>query len=315
MIRLLFSSLLIISIVVCSQPKEIKISEKPRKFIDEVSKIIKKNSIYADALNWKEIAEELNALPMNASDSINNRLVFQFFTNKLRQVGDKHSFFLTKRTVSYLQQNVEQEQPIGLYVGDGIGLIKVPGYMTMDFAKDLKFANTIRDEIMKLDTSQNIGGWIVDLRHNSGGNMWPMIGGLNALIKDGVIGYFVFPKSKKKIPWISRNTTNNYKIKNTNIRIAVLIDSLTASSGEMTTISFIGLSNVRVFGMPTAGYTTANKTYELSDGTLLLLAASYAADRTKKLYLGKILPDVTIEDNPNTTADETVEAAKKWLLQ
>ncbi|MGZ4012264.1 MAG: S41 family peptidase, partial [Flavisolibacter sp.] len=148
-----------------------------------------------------------------------------------------------------------------------------------------------------------------------GGNMWPMIDGLNALIKDGIIGYFVFPKSKKKIPWISRNTANNYKLKNTNIRIAVLIDSLTASSGEMTAISFIGLSNVRVFGVPSAGYTTANKTYELSDGTLLLLAASYAADRTKKLYLGKILPDVTIEDNPNTTADETVEAAKKWLLQ
>jgi carboxyl-terminal processing protease len=315
MIRLLFSSFIFISIAAYSQSTETKASRKTPKFSDEVSKIIKGNSIYSDALNWKEIATEIAALPISANDSIFNSLLFQFFTKKLRQAGDNHSFFLTKRTVSNLKQNSIQAQPEGLYVGDGIGLIKVPRYVTFESAKDKEFENTIRAEIMKLDTSQNIAGWIVDLRQNSGGNMWPMIAGLNALIKDGTFGYFVSPKSKKKIPWVSRNTGDGYKIKNTNAKIAIMIDSLTASSGEMTAISFIGLPNVRVFGMPSAGYTTANASYQLSDGTQLLLAVSYVADRTKKPYLDKILPDEIIENNPGTTIDEVVAASKKWLLQ
>jgi carboxyl-terminal processing protease len=315
MIKLLFSSLLFISIAVYSQSTEIKTSKKTQKFIDEVSKIIKNNSIYTDSLNWKEIAAQITALPMSGNDSIDHSSVIQFFTKKLRQAGDKHSSFLTKRTTAILRNNLKDLQPTGLYLEDGIGMIKVPAYMTFEQAKDVEFANTIRTEIKKLDTSHNITGWVVDLRQNMGGNMWPMLAGLNALIKDGTVGYFVSSKSNKKAPWLSKSKANDYKIKNTNTKIAVLIDSLTASSGEMAAISFIGLPNVKVFGLPSAGYTTANQTFQLPDGIRLLLAAKYVADRTEKPYLDKILPDVVIDNNPNTTVDETVEISKKWLLQ
>jgi carboxyl-terminal processing protease len=315
MIRLLFSSLLLISFVVYSQSAEIKTSKKTQKFIDKVSKIIKNNSLYSDSLNWKEIAAQIRALPMSGNDSIDHSLVIQFFTKELRRAGDRHSFFLTKGTISNLRDELKPLPPTGLYLGDRIGMIKVPPYMTFERTQDVEFANAIRTEIKKLDTSYNIAGWVVDLRENMGGNMWPMLAGLNALIKDGTVGYFVSPKSKKKTPWVSRSKAGDYKIKNTNTKIAVLIDSITASSGEMTAISLIGPPNVRVFGLPSAGFTTANRTYQLPDGTKLFLAETYVADRTGKPYLHTILPDVAIGNNPNTTADETVEASKKWLLQ
>ncbi len=39
--------------------------------------------------------------------------------------------------------------------------------------------------------SKNLLGWIVDLRWNSGGNMWPMIAGIGPLLGNGTYGYFI----------------------------------------------------------------------------------------------------------------------------
>lgn len=203
-----------------------------------------------------------------------------------------------------------------------MGYIKVPPCLNLDNEKDKDFANTIRRQIQKLDTENAITGWIVDLRQNTGGNMWPMLAGLNALIKDGTVGYFIYPSSKKEIAWKSMNgmipftadKVDNYKIKDPAIKIAVLIDSLTASSGEMTAISFSGLPNVRFFGTPSGGYTTANMSYNLSNGTMLLLASSYVADRNHKKFMDKIIPD-EIVNSTNDIKDETLDLAKKWLLK
>ena len=82
----------------------------------------------------------------------------------------------------------------------------------------------------------------------------------------------------------------------------------------MAAISFIGLSNVRVFGQPSAGLTTGNKSFQLSDGNELVLAATCVADRTQKKYYGKIIPDVII-DVQNSEHDKTIDIAKKWLLE
>ena len=101
-------------------------------------------------------------------------------------------------------------------------------------------------------------------------------GRLNALIDDGIVGYFIYPGSQSEQPWPSYNgrlmfpnaKINNYKVRGRDIKIALLIDSMTASSGEMTAISFIGMPNVKVLGQPSAGYTTANTTFYMSDGTM-----------------------------------------------
>jgi carboxyl-terminal processing protease len=324
--RLSFILFLLISNLIFSQTGSVR-NEKTQKFIDEVSDIISKNSLFKDSLNWEKISKEINELPLDKNDSVNRRLLIRFFTDKLREVGDKHSFFLTKRGASNMASK-PHPIPVGMYMNHDIGWIKVPSCMNVDESKNIDFANAIRKEIKKIDSSNAVKGWIVDLRHNGGGNMWPMLAGLNALIDDDTVGYFIYP-SGNKVPWISKNgemkhrknSTGNrndgidsYKIKNTNAKIAVLIDSKTGSSGEMTAISLIGLPNVKVFGQPSGGLTTANGTYDLSDGTKLNLANAWAADRTGKKYFGKIIPDNVIENLMESDIDETLEAACSWLL-
>ena len=241
----------------------------------EILKIIKKNSLFTDALNWKNIETENKVLVFNDNNSNNEQIIYDFYTKKLREVGEKHSFFISSKKISEISNTAVSELPQGEYLGNGIGWIKVPRLMTFDENKDIKFANTIRSIIEKIDTENTITGWIVDLRHNGGGNMWPMIAGLNALVDDGTAGYFV--QGKSKFAWSNENgkingkakSINTYKIKNNKVKIAVLFDGYTGSSGEMTAVSFLGLPNVKSFGQTSAGYTTANYTFQLSNGAII----------------------------------------------
>ncbi|MEJ2880533.1 S41 family peptidase [Pedobacter sp. GR22-6] len=312
-IHILFLALLL--------PLGIHAQQDISKLKKEISSIIKKKSMYRDSVDWARVTKESAALKFTENDSINKNILFDFFTKRLREAGDKHSFFISKKSISKILETPIHEKPEADYLGEAIGWVKVPECLTFDAEKDRSFANTIRSEIKRIDSARNILGWIVDLRHNGGGNMWPMLAGLNALSEDGTVGYFVDPKSKKQQPWTIQNgklfssNINSYKIKNTKIKIAVLIDSLTGSSGEMTAISFIGLPNVKVFGQPSAGYTTANNSYFLSDGSQLLLAERFAADRTGKTYEDKVIPNVNVNDSANTKNDTVVSEAKKWLLE
>lgn len=199
--------------------------------------------------------------------------------------------------------------------------MKVPRCLTFSEEKDVAFADYIRSIIEKIDTENTVTGWIVDLRHNTGGSMWPMLAGLNALISDGVSGYFV--QGKSKTAWQNNNgkitginqSVSTYKIKGNNVKIAILIDAQTGSSGEMTAISFLGLPNVKSFGQKSAGYTTANQTFNLSDKSQLLLATTYVTDRTGKSHKDVIIPDVTVEDLANTKDDNVIKTAEKWLKE
>lgn len=76
--------------------------------------------------------------------------------------------------------------------------------------------------------------------------------------------------------------------------VAVLTGPRTASSGEAVAIAFRGRPDTRSFGLPTAGLSTANGTFPLPDGSMLLLTAAVDADRTGRKYRDKVDPDETI---------------------
>jgi carboxyl-terminal processing protease len=293
------------------------------KLNKEIFTILKNNSMFSDKLDWRKIEEESKTLLLTTSDSASQQVLYNFYTEKLRAAGDKHSFFVSAKRMKQIAEAPVVERPQGDYLGDGVAWVRVPGCLSFDEAKDALFADTIRRIIQKLDTENTIAGWIVDLRHNTGGNMWPMLAGLNALIADGTAGYFVLGSMEKKRPWPNENgkisgkpaNISTYKIKNNSLKIAVLLDARTGSSGEMAAVSLLGLPNVKSFGQTSAGYTTANYTFNLSNGGQLQLARTYVADRTGKGYPENIKPDVFINNLSNTRNDHVIAAAKAWLLE
>jgi carboxyl-terminal processing protease len=292
-------------------------SAQVTSYINEITGIIKNNSLVARQIDWARYDKEVSELSRNITDVDSCRPVLDYITNTLRENGDKHSFFIYKSGLEKLNNGAFQpKQPQARFYDLHTGYIQVPAIMSFNARVNNAYRDTIQQLIKKLDTENDITAWIVDLRGNTGGNMWPMLAGLNALIKDGVAGYWVSLKNKKT-KWYSygrgmMGTGKFYKVKKMSSPIAVLIDSFTASSGEMTAISFLGLPNVKTFGQPSAGYTTANYTYTLSNGSIFQLATSYAADRKRKVYKDKIIPDLLIKEN-TITADDVLEAAKKWI--
>ncbi|SEH32326.1 S41 family peptidase [Chryseobacterium culicis] len=293
-------------------------SKKAAKYIQDFKNIVKKNSIFSDKLDWQNIETNLHNLSKGMKTIDDTTPALSYIIQNLRQAGDNHSFISGKeRSEKQKSGNIYETKPDSRLIDQNIGYISVPAFGSLNKEVGNDFALQIHNMIKKLDSENTIKGWIVDLRSNTGGNMEPMIGGLGSLIGEGTLGYFVY--KDQKTPWIYKNRqfgatkiTEPYDLKSGNSKIAVLIGPHTASSGEATTIAFIGKSNVKLFGQPSAGYTSANSIYPLSDGKIFAVASSYEMDRNGKVYSGKIDPDITVASKEGQDMD--IETAKHWIL-
>lgn len=290
-------------------PEVVKLN---KDFID----IVKQNSIYKDSIDWKSLDEDLALLGKGLKTPSDALILNSYVLQQLRKVGDYHSFIQNNiGSQNYASGKVTQPKPEAKLLVNGIGYIAVPAFGSINKEATEKFALQIQTLIKNLDTENDIKGWVVDLRTNSGGNMYPMISGLGPLLDKGDLGYFV--KGDKNFPWkltengMLVNVKNPYRIKNKNNKIAVLIGPETGSSGEMTAISFIGQHNTKLFGEPSGGYITSNGMFKLSDGSNLLLATGYVADRNHKKYLERIYPNVMVKAVAN--GDAVLQTAKSWL--
>lgn len=147
---------------------------------------------------------------------------------------------------------------------------------------------------------ENVCGAVVDLRGNTGGDMGPTLAGLSPLLPDGEALRFVAGENSSPVVVEGNNvdgggtpvTTSGGKL---DVPVAVLTDELTASSGEAALVAFRGLDDARSFGTPTAGYASANMTFTMPDGALILLTAMQFQDRT-----GHVLPEAPIEPDEAT---------------
>lgn len=324
-LKLLLLPLLLASGSLFAQSKkpEATPSKEVVQYVAEFQKIIKKNALYADSIDWSQLRKEVREQSQGLTTIAEAKPVIDLILRALRNAGDKHSFIIPQeKAPDWTSADYAGEQAKSRYLEDGIGYIKVPGFLSMNASAGQAFAQSIQSQIEALQTQYKPTGWVIDLRHNTGGNMHPMIQGLQPLIGEGKYGYFIFPrhtliKEKPLYNWSGKTKQQRAGAAAAvqQPRLAVLIDSLTGSSGEMVAIALHGLNNARFFGQPSAGYTTINQDFKLSDGAYLLLATGYMADKNHHTYLPKILPDVVVEPSPQDSPDKTIEAARKWLLE
>lgn len=286
---------------------------KKKRYVEEALEIIENNSIRKDSINWKSFrATILNRI--DEKDDIKES--HEHIRKALYKLGDNHSFLLTKDVEAKI---FNDKNPIPRVYSDTIsgkiGYIKIPHFLGNDRQVN-QFANDIQDKIKWLD-SYGLNNWIIDLRGNTGGNMFPVYLGLAPILGSDISGYFK-KINNKLLPWSFKKNTvfvgdekkltieDSYSLKSDIHKIAVLIDGKTGSSGEAIAITFKGMKNTQFFGQPTYGISTGNNVFELSDGTKLVLTTSIFVDRNKKIYGGKVEPDVYTY--------QPKKEAIKWLL-
>src|SRR5262249_9604085 len=121
----------------------------------------------------------------------------------LRKLGDHHSFLLSPDEVRKLNgsepdSRTSRPAPEIRVVEEKVGYVPIPESRGLDSLAIRQYAIDFQDRLRTL-AEQVHCGWVVDLRGNTGGNMWPMLAGIGPVLGDGLAGTFVSTDSS--VPW------------------------------------------------------------------------------------------------------------------
>lgn len=177
------------------------------------------------------------------------------------------------------------------------------------------------------DAGPRTCGYVLDLRGNTGGNVWPMLLGLSGLLGDGPQGrsedadgliedYATLKEGSAVVlaeqgRGLTMMTIDNWRpIPSLAASpVAILLDDATASSGEGVAVAFAGRASTRTFGARTYGVASSNEGYPLADGTNVVVTTAMMMDLNSRTYPDGIEPDQVIEGD----GEDPVNAARAWL--
>lgn len=294
-------------------------------YIDEAIGKIRINAYHEGRVDWERAREAAKAI---ASGAVTTSDAHPAVSSLLRSLKDHHSFFSPPSAARERSENTRTDDfVIGSSRVLGKAFVSVPGFVGNHPVRTGAFADELKGRIRALADDRPCG-WIVDLRGNTGGNMYPMLDGLVPLLGEGTLGYFVDRQSRSA--WYVRDgrvgpaveaavaagKVAPFLVDGGKPPIAVLTGPRTASSGEAVAVSFRERPDTRSFGQPTAGLSTANRGVRMSDGAMLLIMTSLFADRTGRTFGDKLSPDEFVAEGPKDASleeDPVVIAASKWL--
>ncbi|MET8327771.1 S41 family peptidase [Streptomyces sp. NPDC005181] len=291
-----------------------------RVYLTEVLDLLQQRALNRHEVDWPSGRRQAFAEAAGAATTADTYPAIQLAVAAL---NDSHTFFFGPQEAKEFTEAPETSDatapaltPLGRLIGSMIGYVMLPGSLGAVSG----YARAGAAAVRKLDASRPCG-WIVDLRGDEGGAIWPMLDAIAPLLGDGKLGAFVDADGKRE-DWVLRRgrlflggqvlpkdlpggkegggipdyvTHNAYVLHRPHPPVAVLTGPDTASAGEATLVAFRGRAQTRSFGLPTAGLASGNASYPLSDGAELGLTESADVDRTGRRYGNSpIAPDVSV---------------------
>jgi C-terminal processing protease CtpA/Prc len=294
---------------------EAPIAPAAQAVMDRAVTLVKTRALKRDKVDWPATEAEVRVLAAGAEKSAD---VYPAIRYVLSQLGDRHSFLMPPvQSKAFQTGGAQNPIPEVRALASRVGYVSVPGYGGGDPAASRAYATQVHERISAAFSGAACG-WVIDLRSNPGGNMWPMLAGLRPFLGNETLGSFDSGGGNRSTWRADQVVPVEPPAALSALRdawIAVLTGPSTASSGEFVTIAFRGRPRTRSFGLPTAGLSTANSTLPLPDGAMLLLTESVGADRTGKTYGEKIDPDESVTGSATRAVadDAAAEAAIRWL--
>lgn len=267
---------------------------------------------HADGPVWDAAQETVRAAAAEATEYSDLHAVL---ADALAVAGGPHSVLLAPDEAGASEAGAEQSPGPTVSTVDGVTTLTLPELVSGASVTQQRYADTLAQGIKT--ASPSTCGWVVDLRGNTGGTMYPMLSGVSALLPDGPALTFRDRDGRTAAQVTvqadgaglsGRTTTRVDQCLKVDGPVAVLQDERTASSGEVVLAAFRGLDHVATFGTPSAGYTSANTPYRLYDGAQLVVTESIYVDRDGTPLDEQPLP----ADHPGPAADAPA-AARTWL--
>lgn len=305
-----------------------EMSQAVNDYLDSALNILESRHVLADEINWEKTRQATFLAARNADSISTAHSVLRKTLASLP--GNHNSLMVPKELDGKSGGSVDEASPNGLEpivsLNDGYLLIELPGlHAESGSAVANAYVHSVLDGMDRADNA-SICKAILDLRGNTGGNMWPMLAAASPLFGTDDIGAHVRGNEKSK--WWARNgtsgITDNGKRKVrfelgakrnlpdlSEMPVAVLYGQATSSSGEAVAIAFKGRPRTRSFGDSTGGLTSANVAVRLEDGARLVFPVAWSADRNGKVYRGSVAADEWIPAH----GDAVLQAARDWLAR
>jgi hypothetical protein len=307
-----------------------RISPEALSFLEEALEVMETQALTRAQVDWPGLAARMVAragMAQTPSDT------YDAIRSALRDLNDRHSFLTTPSPPTPAveesgparpdrrERGEEGPEPAGRWLEeDRIAYVLVPSHMGTA-AQDAEYSRRLLEIVGGLD-ARGPRGWVVDLRRNPGGNMWPMLAGIGPVVGEGKLGEFVHPGDARLEwgyrdgkaylgPMVQAAGPRSLRLKEPDPFVAVLTGPMTASSGEAVAVAFRGRPRTRSFGAGTAGMSSSTFPYPLRDGATIYLTVSEDADRGGFVYGGTIEPDEPVAEEEGR--DAPLAAAVAWL--
>ena len=272
------------------------------RYLDRALALLAQNSMDINQTSWPHVVSQAKTQARHAQSPADTYAAIRF---AIASLGDPHTQFLTPTEASAFNGTTapHYDGPSGRMLPGHLAYLQV-GSFEGDEAAIAAYVRTGVASVERLNANAPCG-WVVDLRGNDGGNVWPMLTTVAPLLVGNPVGYFV-NTAGQRLAWDVRAgrlyvagaatlpQANPTRLRQPHPPVALLTDYNTASAGEAVAVAFRGQPDSRSFGTSTAGFATGNRVISLSDGAILLITGVYDADRTGHIYRtgDRLQPDV-----------------------
>jgi len=322
-LRFVFAALLTIALPsdAVAHDRPPAMSHAAYEMLAAVVKVLKQHHVNRGKVDWPSLEDEAFAMVSAAQKPRDTAPAIQFL---IRSLGERHTFLIGsaqwKAMVAGEASGTSRGAAFGMLpvanlMQGSIAYLALPGH-DGSASDDVAYVAVLRNALRRFH-ARGVCRYIVDLRGNQGGNMFPMQAGLVSLLGRGPYGYWnngagLAPwPDPEKVARLDGVVAGPYAARpadQSRAAVAVLIDRHTASSGEGAAIAFEGRPHTRFFGEPTAGLTTGNEAFALPEGMHIAVTTVRAMDRNKRPFPIAVVPDV--ETPPGVP---TNDAALAWL--
>ncbi len=305
--------------------------------LDQIIEHVENNSLYRENVDWPSLKKEMYAMAEEADSVPQLKSALDFM---LKELKDDHGrVFYNNQYLSYysgekkahranMSSDVYNEIQSGqvydfkaIKLEGEIGYVRIVG---LPMGDNEKMSSDIQNAVCEV-MENGVKSWIVDLRYNGGGNMFPMVEGLTTIIGDAIVGGTAGVTDEESSVWSIQNGHFYYDEQTVALenkcstsetpKIAVLTSIYTASSGEALAVILKNRPKTRFFGNKTLGKVTSTNWAPIDDKTVVSISVSYYKDRDGNLYDKFVDVDEEIPFNPKgeMNTDEAIKRAVEWL--
>lgn len=278
-------------------------------YVGEALAFIEANGLFINEIDWAALRASVLAETADARTPEETHAALE---EALVQAGGSHSGLQpsgTNGAFAYIATPKAEKLPGGVVV------LEVPGFRSPRAHHIEEYAVAGAGQLAAYADDASCG-WILDLRRNYGGNMWPMLAALTPLLPDGPLMQFVDRDGNRSQAKADGNgvyldgkplaRATNVDYEDSRRPVAIIQAEGTASSAEAVILSFSAREGVRTFGAASAGLVTGNVVKTLPDGTVLRVTRTHMATREGHMPLGPIPADTVATEDP-------LQAASDWL--